>query len=81
MKPNGGSPESCLIEHCPNPRRKRSPLCRTCAGSFSYWTKKGPAAILSRQTQLEKWQDRMEYLGTKERKIRNVAKHIEKRRA
>lgn len=72
---------SCLIEHCPNLRRKRSPLCRCCAASFNYWGKKGPKAVLDRQNQLEKWQDRIQYMSSEERRFKNVAKHIQKRRA
>jgi hypothetical protein len=74
----------CLIEHCPNERRVLSPLCHACAQSFSYWDKRGPAAILHRQNQLEKWQDRMIYLGTEHtdnRRLRNVARKISRRRA
>ena len=82
-KTNGGGAPlgSCLIEHCPNLRRPISPLCQACAQSFRYWEKKGPPAILNRQNQLEKWQDRMQYLGKEERRIRRAAKHIENRRA
>lgn len=41
----------------------------------------GAAVILQRQSTLEKWQDRIQYLGTNERSFRHVAKQIDKRRA
>ena len=75
---------SCLIAHCPNQRRIRSPVCAACSHNFYYWEKKGADAILSRQTQLEKWQDRMQYLGehySQKPKVKHVARSIEKRRS
>lgn len=84
MNKTNGILGACLIEHCPNPRRVRSPICSACAQAFRYWDKRGPSAILARQDQLEKWQDRMEYLGTDHnptRRLRNVSRQIEKRRA
>lgn len=83
MKANGIY-EPCAIEHCPKRRRKLSPVCASCASSFRYWMKKDVGAILGRQKQLEKWQDRMQYLGTEvepNRRFRNAARIIEKRRA
>lgn len=73
----------CLIEHCPNLRRVRSPICATCSGNFRYWEKRGAKAILDRQGQLEKWQDRMQYMGQRDdqpKEFRNAARTIEKRR-
>lgn len=84
MKANGQYGD-CAIKNCPRRRRLRSPLCKSCSASINgYWGHKTPADILARQTQLEKWQDRMQYLGTKVeskiRRFRNVAKFIQKRR-
>jgi hypothetical protein len=72
---------ACLIEHCPNERRLRSPVCAACAQNFRYWDEKGPGAVMNRQSQLEKWQDRMQYLGNEERKFKRVAREITNRRA
>jgi hypothetical protein len=74
----------CLIEHCANRRRPRSPVCAACAQNFSYWDKRGPDAIVTRQRTLEKWQDRMQYMGenyTDKAKVKHVARSIEKRRS
>lgn len=75
----------CIIEHCPNMGRVRSRYCHACSNSFYYWEKKtekfGVAVILERQTKLEKWQDRMTYLGSRDKEIANVARKIAKRRA
>jgi hypothetical protein len=81
MATNGNGP--CLIEHCPNNRRVRSPVCAACAHNFHYWDARGASAIMHRQQQLEKWQDRMEYLGeqTSNRRIGSAARYVEKRRA
>ncbi|MBA0084835.1 MAG: hypothetical protein HRJ53_07560 [Acidobacteria bacterium Pan2503] len=81
MSSNGHGP--CLIEHCPNNRRLRSPVCQACAQNFRYWDTRGASAIMQRQSQLEKWQDRMEYLGehTSNRRIGLATRHVEKRRA
>ena len=76
--------EPCQIEHCSNQRRIRSPVCAACSHNFSYWEKKGADAILTRQRTLEKWQDRMQYLGehrTDKPKVKHVARTIEKRRS
>jgi hypothetical protein len=72
--------KACLIQHCPNMARVRSPVCAACASSFRYWDKKGSGAILERQDRLEKWQDRMQYLGNRDKEYRNVARKIQNRR-
>ena len=81
MTTNGYGP--CLIEHCPNARRLRSPVCQACAANFHYWDERGADAIMQRQSQLEKWQDRMQYLGEQKpnRRIRNAARQIKARRS
>ena len=81
---NHRSENACLIEHCPNQRRVRSPVCSACAVNFHYWDKKGPDAIMNRQRILEKWQDRMQYMGEKithKPKVKHVTRIIEKRRS
>lgn len=74
------SRKACIIEHCPNMGRVRSPVCAACAASFHYWDKRGATAIFERQNRLEKWQDRMQYLGNRDKEYRNVARKIERRR-
>ena len=83
MKGNGLA--SCLIEHCPNSARLRSPVCASCSAAFHRAEVKGAAWIIQRQNTLEKWQDRMEYVGSKERSptrsMKNAARFISRRRA
>jgi len=85
MNKNGSSHYgACLIEHCPNERRKLSPVCRSCAACFGYWERRGAGAILARQNQLEKWQDRIQYLSQERpnpRSIRNASRFISRRRS
>lgn len=71
----------CLIQHCPNMARVRSPVCRSCAASFHYWDTRGLGAILERQNRLEKWQDRMQYLGSRDKEYSRVTRFIKARRA
>lgn len=63
----------CSIEHCNNLLKPSSRVttCQACRSSFRYWQAphRGVAAILVRQEQLEKWQDRIEYLGEKEKRF------------
>lgn len=75
--------KKCLIENCPNDARKRSPVCSSCAHCFYYWEhhERGVVAIIDRQQQLAKWQDRMVFLGSKTRRFRRAKRVIEKARS
>ena len=74
---------ACIIDKCPNNGRIRSRYCAACAHSFYYWevkTKKmGLAAIIERQDKLEKWQNRMMYLGNRDKEMKDVARTIKRR--
>lgn len=74
---------ACIIQHCPNEGRKRSPYCSACASSFRYAQNKGPGWVVLRQGTLEKWQDRIQYLGTERNKkeFGHVARKVASRRA
>lgn len=84
-KGNGKAYGDCLIEKCPNERRAQSPVCSACAAGFRYAEKKGPTWALDRQDRLEKWQNRMIYIGTaagrNRKEFRNASRRIQARKA
>lgn len=51
----------CAIPSCDNvlSPKARLPECHACRSMFCYWYKKEPAAVIYRQHQLTKWQERM----------------------
>lgn len=71
----------CVIENCDHMARARSPVCYQCAANFRYWQKRPVSAVISRQHQLEKWQDRMQYLGSEDRRYSRAKRIIEKARS
>lgn len=84
MKAKGGNGKSkgygpCLIFKCTNERRKLSPVCAACAAGFRYAEKKGPSWALDRQDKLEKWQNRMIYIGATDGRNRKEWRHAKRR--
>lgn len=75
----GGAYGPCRIEKCPNGRRKLSEVCSACASGFRYAEKKGPGWALERQDKLEKWQNRMIYIGTADGRNKKEWRHAKRR--
>lgn len=75
--------KKCIITACPNMGRKRSEFCATCGSAFHYWEKKldkhGIQAIHDRQRALDKWTERMTYLGNRDKEYSNVTRFFKRR--
>ncbi len=58
----------CIILKCENqlgPRATEPKPCPTCLANYRYWLNKDdPQAIVRRQDNIEKYQDRMRHLAT-----------------
>lgn len=74
----------CKTLNCKNMARARSDHCRGCAGVWSYWERKidklGPQVVFDRQRALDKWADRMTYLGTRDKEYANVTRFFKRRK-
>lgn len=76
--------QKCIIHGCTNMGRLRSEVCRTCSANRGYWERRieeeGIQVVFDRQRALEKWQDRMVYLGNRDKEYINVARFFKRRR-
>lgn len=70
----------CIIFHCDNTISSKARLktCHQCRRCFHYWEQpgKGVGAVIRRQAQLERWQDRMRYLADEKPRFRRVGTRL-----
>ena len=72
----------CAIFHCDNSLSKKARLktCKQCRRCFHYWEQpgRGVGAVIARQAQLERWQDRMRYLSEGKPRWKRAVAHLPK---
>jgi hypothetical protein len=80
---DGFKSRPCVMRNCPNKGRLRVPYCATCSGNMGDWEsklEKDPLAVSERLKRLDKYLDRMLYLGNRDKEYSHVARLVKRHR-